>query len=107
MNALAKSTVAVIGAALVAFSAHARSPLDQSIDACKSEVSRLYMANGNTPRVAFSGTRGAGKAKKIRIRVYPESAPPFNTLCQVDRESGMVTSVTPSPKQSVEKEQAN
>ena len=96
MNALAKSVCAMIVALATVPAAQAGNDLGQAADACKAEVSSRYAVNGEEPRVSFDGTRGVGKAMKLRIRVYPEQEAPFNALCQIDRNSGMVIAVTSS-----------
>lgn len=88
-------SVLAVGITLAAVSAaHAGNKVTEAADACKAEVASMYAVDGEAPRVKFDGTRGVGKSMKMRIRVYPEGASPFNALCQVDRNSGNVVAVT-------------
>lgn len=94
MKTMARAVFAtVLGVATVS-AAHAGSVSAVAVDACKAEVSQRYTQNGEVPRVRFSGKTGAGHSTKLRIRVLPQDAEPFNALCQYDAKQGVVVAVS-------------
>ena len=66
----------------------------EALQACKTEVSARYTIDGQAPLVKLAGTKGSGKAQKLRMRVSLAGGSPFNALCKFDRSAGMVVTVT-------------